>query len=390
MQEWLEKATVAHIAPVWLPLPREDRNYGGIEDVILNHFHALRSMGIKRQYIFGHPANKRMEYKYKRTKVFIPRDIPTSEDLLHLMRVDKYEAWNLERIYLLQAYNTLLKKRDFITIVHDHTQYGRDYGEWFSDGVLPVVHTEHGPMTSPDIPNIEERVLDQFKGMSNMGFIAISHNQKSHMKKLNWIGVNHNGIDLRDFSYNENKEDYLLFLGRVNKAKGVHNAIKVARSLNISLVIAGSIEETPESISFYEKEVAPFIDGRNIFHLENGVNASERQRLLKNARALLMLIEWDEPFGMVMPEALASGTPIVGYPRGSVPEVVKEGTGFVVRNLTEAKQAVRKILRGNYYPRKCRRIAEEFFSKEAMAARYINLYMKQENKFKRSLRQHST
>lgn len=381
MVSWLKTATIAHLAPIWLPLPREDRNYGGIEDIILNNFLALKKMGVKKQIIFGNPKNKRMEYLYKKTKVYIPNDIAASDDLLKLMRTDKYEALNLERIHLIQAYNKIIEKRNSISIVHDHTNLGRDLGAILSESIKPVIHTEHGPLLWPGTSKTEEKVLSQYKKKRNIFFVAISKNQKNQMKELNWIGVNHNGVDLEDFHYQEKKDNYLLFLGRINRSKGTHNAIKVAKSLDIPLIIAGSVEETPESINYFEKEISTHIDNKKIFHLENGANATERKELLSKATALLMLIEWDEPFGMVMAEALASGTPVVAFRKGSVPEIIKNGTGFIASNIFEAKLYLKEILRGNYSPKKCRLVAEKYFSKEAMAARYVNLYMKADKKF---------
>jgi glycosyltransferase involved in cell wall biosynthesis len=238
-------------------------------------------------------------------------------------------------------------------------------------------------MSQPYISELEEIGISQFEGRNNLGFIAISKNQMSHRPNINWIGVNYNGVNLKDFSYNEKKDNFLLSLGRIARNKGIHNAIYLALKTRIPLVIAGTVEETPDSLKYFEEEIAPYIDGKNVIYIENGVNAEERKQLLEHACALLMLIEWDEPFGMVMPEAMASGTPVIGFEKGSVPEIVAKGTGFVVSSLDEARMAVNEIVKGNYSSQLCRMRVEKLFSREAMAARNIYYYMKQEKFFRK-------
>lgn len=381
LKEWAKNATIAHIGPLWLPLPREDRNYGGIEDVVLNNIKALEKFRVKKQIIFGNPANKRMEHSLKRVRVYTPDYISSSENLLEVLRTNPYSAEKLEHIYVLQAYRKIAANRKDMTIVHDHTNVGRGYSIWFSKYVKPVIRTEHGPLKFPYISHLDEAYFSLLKYRRSVGFIAISKNQRSQMPSLPWIGVNYNGINLADFEYKEKKENFLLYLGRITRDKGTHNAIRVARRLKIPLIIAGTVEEKPDSLEYFENEISPYIDGINVIHFENGANAEERKGLLSRATALLMLNEWDEPFGMVMPEAMASGTPVVGTSKGSIPEIVGEGCGFVVKNITLAVQAVRKILEGNYSSKHCRIRVEKLFSQEAMAARNLRLYKQHAERF---------
>lgn len=383
LKDWARNITVAHIGPLWLPLPREDRNYGGVEDVVLNNIKALEEFKVKRQIVFGHPANKRMEHIFKRLRIFTPDFIATSNDLLEILRTDPYTASKLEEIYVMQAYKKIAANKKDITIVHDHTNAGRSYSLWFSKYVCPVVRTEHGPLKYPYISHLEQGYYSLFKNRRSIGFISISKNQRSQMPFLPWIGTNYNGIDLDDFSYGVKKDKFLLYLGRITRDKGLHHAIKVALRLHIPLIIAGSVEEKPESVHYFEEEVSPYIDNKSIIHFENGVNASERKNLLHKASALLMLNEWDEPFGMVMPEAMASGTPVVGTDKGSIPEIVGKDCGFVVKNTAQATKAVTEILNGEYSAKACRIRAEKYFSKEAMAARYLKLYHQQFRRFEK-------
>lgn len=383
LKEWARKATIVHVGPLWLPLPREDRNYGGIEDVVLNNIKAMAEFKVKKQIVFGHPANKRMELTYKRLRVYTPDHISTSKDLLKTLRTDPYSAEKLEQIYVLQAYKKIAANKKDITIVHDHTNSGRSYSIWFSRYIKPVVRTEHGPLRYPYITRLEENYYALLENRKSLGFIAISKNQRAQMPYLPWIGVNYNGIDLADFEYEEKKEKFLLYLGRITWDKGVHNAIRVALKLKIPLIMAGSVEEKPQSLEYFENEISPFINGKDIIHFENGVNAEERKNLLSKTSALLVLNEWEEPFGMVMPEAMASGTPIVGTQKGSIPELIGKQCGFVVRNTNQAVQAVSRILNGEFSSKACRLRVEKFFTKEAMAARNLRLYMAHSLRFER-------
>lgn len=372
VRRYASNATVAHIAPLWLPLPRDSRTYGGAEDVALNIVNGQDRLNVKHQIVFGHPGNMTLAQSVN-AEVHAPPGIKPSENLLEVLRTDPARAVKLESAYVASAYRFIAENQDRISVVHDHTNFGRRLGRTASE-FLPVVRTEHGNLLN------EKNILSEFNGQKNVGFVAISHDQRSQMPELNWLGVNHNGVEIRDFDFTKQKDDYLLFLGRVCKEKGVHNAIAVAKELGKTLIIAGDVETKPDSVAYFKREVEPSIDNRQIIHI-GGVNAKDRRGLLSSAQALLMLNEWREPFGMVMAEALASGTPVVGYDAGSIPEVVRGRTGFVVSSIDEAVSAVERISDGDYSPEQCRRLAEEFFSAEAMTARYFEMYIKANGRF---------
>jgi glycosyltransferase involved in cell wall biosynthesis len=366
MRQWLRESSIVHIAPPWLAVPRTNRTYGGIEDVVDNNVAALADFGAKRQVIFGHPRNKSLERSRNNAQVVTPFHEDFTVDLLNRwLRNDPEGAQKLEQTYV-RAASDLIEEMGDATIVHDHTAYGR----WMLGLGIPVVRTEHGPLAYPAISREEESTIKSFWYHEGLGFVAISQSQKAQMPTLHWLGVNYNGVNLNDFEYRENKANYLLYLGRVSHPKGAHHAVQVALATGIPLRIAGAVEDR----EYYAKAIKPYLDGNFIRHYEGGVDTEERKELYSKARCLLMLIEWEEPFGMVMPEALASGTPVVGFRKGSVPEVVQEGTGFVVDTESQAGDAVRAIVRGNYSPQKCRRLAEERFSAEAMAAGYAKIY----------------
>ena len=145
---------------------------------------------------------------------------------------------------------------------------------------------------------------------------------------LNWVGTVHNAIDVSSFPFRDRKDDYVLFLGRFHETKGPHLAIDAARAAGVRILLAGKCAEPPEQ-EFYEAEISPRLGPEAVY--VGDADSDEKRRLLAGARCLLFPIRWDEPFGMVMVEAMACGTPVVALSNGSVPEVVVDGcTGVVV------------------------------------------------------------
>ena len=164
----------------------------------------------------------------------------------------------------------------------------------------------------------------------------------------------------------------LMFLSRLDKIKGCHNAIALAKKTGRKLIIAGNISHLKEEQTYFETDVKPHVDGKLIQYV-GPLNDEEKNDYLGKCAALLMLIEWDEPFGMVMAEAMACGTPVVGFQRGSVPEVVEEGvTGFVVDTVEEAVSALKKV--PSIDRKNCRERAKSRFDVDVIAADYLNLF----------------
>jgi glycosyltransferase involved in cell wall biosynthesis len=163
----------------------------------------------------------------------------------------------------------------------------------------------------------------------------------------------------------------LMFLGRIEKVKGCHTAIQVAKAIGDELIIAGNISPLPEEQLYFKNEIEPYIDGKQIKYVGQ-VNDEEKNSYLGKAKALLFPIEWEEPFGMVMAEAMACGTPVIGFKRGSVPEVITDNvTGFAVNNIEEMKIAIKElpqIGRSN-----CRAHALARFDVEVIAKRYLSI-----------------
>ncbi|NLN87475.1 MAG: glycosyltransferase family 4 protein [Syntrophomonadaceae bacterium] len=222
----------------------------------------------------------------------------------------------------------------------------------------PMVTTIHG-FSSP-------KILPVYQKYNQTGhYVSISIADR--YPQLDYCANVYHGIDLKLFSFNDNPDDYLLYFGRIHPDKGTYDAIQIARRLGIKLIMAGIIQDH----DYYQAKVAPYLDQNVVY--AGSVGPEPRNTLLRGALALLHPIYFDEPFGLSVIEAMACGTPVVAYNRGSMPEVIKDGeTGFLVGTLEEAVAAVKDITRLNRST--CRRWIEEQFSKERMVEDYLRVY----------------
>jgi glycosyltransferase involved in cell wall biosynthesis len=199
--------------------------------------------------------------------------------------------------------------------------------------------------------------------------VAISDAQKKaetmpHMRTI------HHGIDLGSYRLVEKKQPYLSFIGRIAPLKGTHLAIEVAKRTGIPLKIAGDVQ--PPNREYFEKKIKPEIDGQLVQYV-GLADLAAKNELLGNSLAMLFPIQWNEPFGLVMVEAMACGTPVLAMPGGSVPEVIQDGvSGYICRTVRSMANRVQDL--GKFDPASVRRYVEENFSVEKMVANYLDLY----------------
>ncbi len=223
----------------------------------------------------------------------------------------------------------------------------------------PVVTTIHGFSSAKILP------VYQHYNRSNY-YVSISLADRS--PQLHYAANVYHGIDLKLFTFVDQPGDYLLYFGRIHPDKGTHDAIQIALRSGIKLIIAGIIQDG----DYYRSCVAPYVDGKNIIYA-GSVGPSQRNILLQGALALLHPIYFAEPFGLSVVEAMACGTPVVAYNRGSMPEVIKDGeTGFLIENVEEAIESVRDTY--SLERRACRQWVEQRFSKERMVDDYLEVY----------------
>lgn len=227
---------------------------------------------------------------------------------------------------------------------------------------ISFVYTLHDPI-SP----WRKEIYRLFK-TKNQNFVSISNAQRKPALNLNWIGTVCNGINIKLFPFEEKPKDYLLFIGRIFEKKGVDIAIKIALKLKEKLIIVGSYNNE----KFWEEKIKPYLKNKNIKYI-GYVPYEKTYKYYGQAKATLCPIKWEEPFGLTFIESMACGTPVIAFDRGSAREVVKDGkTGFIVKNISEAVKAVKKI--DQIDRKECRRHVEEKFSIEKMVDGYEKVY----------------
>lgn len=223
----------------------------------------------------------------------------------------------------------------------------------------PVLTTIHGFSSERIVP-----VYEKYNGRAY--YVAIS-NADRHLK-LDYVATIYHGIALEEFTLRRERGDYLLFFGRIHPEKGAAEAIEVARRAGRRLIIAGVIQDQ----DYFDREVAPHLDGDHVQYI-GSVGPDRRDEVLGGAYALLHLINFDEPFGLSMVEAMACGTPVIARGRGSVPEIVRQGeTGLIVDTVAQAVEAVN--LAGRLDPARLRQHVDENFSRDRMVDNYIKVY----------------
>ena len=255
----------------------------------------------------------------------------------------------------------VFRRREDFDIVHFHIDYMhfplcRRLG-------IRNVSTLHGRLDFPDL-------LRLYADFSDMPVVSISDAQRQPLPGVNWQATVYHGLPQYQFEFYPEPGKYLAFLGRISREKGVHLAIQIATLAGIPLKIAAKVGD-PER-DYFEAKVRPLFDNP-LVEFMGEIGYPEKKAFLGNALAVLFPIDWPEPFGLVMIESLACGTPVIAYPRGSVPEVLEDGrTGWLVHTPEAAAQAVAKISQLNRSD--CRRSFDERFTSARMANDYLDVY----------------
>ena len=305
---------IAQIAPLWERVPPPA--YGGIELVV-----GLLTDELVRR---GHEVT-----------LFASGDSLTDAVLSSVhpraLRLDSsvkeygiYEMLNIGKVY---------ERAGEFDVIHSHIGCSAlPYAKLIK---TPVVHTLHGVFT-PDNRKM-------FSYAKEQPYISISNSQRDTELGLNYVATVHNGIDIHthEFVPQPDEPPYLAFLARMSPEKGPHHAIAIAKAAGLPLKMAGKVDVV--DVEFFEKEIKPHVDGEQIQFLGEA-NHTQKNQLMGRAIATLFPITWREPFGLVMTESMAAGTPVIGLRLGSTPEVIKPGvSGYLCDSIEECVQAVHKV-----------------------------------------------
>ncbi|GIW47195.1 MAG: glycosyl transferase [Deltaproteobacteria bacterium] len=333
---------IAQVAPLFESVP--PKYYGGTERVV-----SYLTEELVRQ---GHEVT-----------LFASGDSVTKAHLIapcrRSLRLDKNCVDQLaHHILMLEM---VFKQAYRFDIIHFHIDYlhfplSRRHN-------VPHVTTLHGRLDIPDL-------VPLYREFGEMPVVSISNSQREPLPWLNWQGTVYHGLPEDLYTFREEHGKYLAFLGRIAPEKRVDRAIEIAKRTGIPLKIAAKVDKVDKE--YFETVVQPLLRDPLIEYLGE-IGDGEKNEFLGNAYALLFPIDWPEPFGLVMIEAMACGTPVIAYRRGSVPEVLEEGvTGFIVQGLEDAVEAVYKVRDINR--RRCREVFEERFSATRMTRDYLNIY----------------
>src|SRR6266705_559782 len=352
---------IAHIAPPWIPIP--PKNYGGTEVVVYNL--------VEEQVAQGHDVT-----------LLAPGDARTSARLVSFFSkflLEEGVPWtaHLKAYYHLHKSIEYIKEHDF-DIVHTHLSSSSDMY------IFPLT----APLATPHVTTLHSRFpfdrvqswmgnADEYymEWAPSVPIVAISESARAEVPyPLNFVGVVHHGISMQVFVPSTKKVgDFFVWLGRFIPDKGTHLAIEAAKEAGVKIVLAGTIDRhQQESINYFHQVIEPQIDNEQVRYV-GPVNMKKKISLLSRARAFLNPIEWEEPFGMVMIEAMALGCPVISFARGAAPEiVVHRKTGFLVHDVAEM---VRFISRIDEIDREVTRMhVERNFSARVMCKKYVKIY----------------
>ncbi|GBD97831.1 MAG TPA: glycosyltransferase family 4 protein [Nitrospirae bacterium] len=334
---------IAQIAPLYESVP--PKLYGGTERIV--------SYLTEELVRAGHEV-----------VLFASGDSLTAAELSPLYeRALRFEGRCIDPVALhFLLMEEVLKRQDEFDIIHSHIDsIGFVLGR---RTLLPVVNTLHGRLDLWDHQFI-------FREYSEAPLISISNAQRKPLPYANWIATVYHGLPKDLYDFNEKGGDYLLYVGRISPEKKVDSAINIALKAGIPLKIAAKVDRADRE--YFEAEIRPLLDNSLVEFLGE-VNDKEKNMLLGSALAFLHPVDWPEPFGVAMIEAMACGTPVIARRRGSIPEVVDHGiTGFIFENDDEAAYCVRNDLSG-FSRRRCRQRFEIRFSAERMARDYLMAY----------------
>jgi glycosyltransferase involved in cell wall biosynthesis len=340
---------IAILAPPWFPIPPP--MYGGIEQVVRDHVEGFTSLG--HEVVLIAPGDS---HTPAQLVPIVPRHITLNNT--------EEERVELHKRLGPIAYELALSEHP--DLIHDHADYVHP-----RNVPVPVVRTLHGPAV--DI------LIDRYVPMSEDGdhFVSISHRQKElyearvreRGESINIVGVVHNPQDITTAVFREKKVGFAFFIGRSDWEKGPDIAIRVAKAASIPLIM--SLRVAPYEQPYFDANVRPLLNEE--VKLLDEISVEQKYDFMSRASVVLFTSQWEEPFGLVMTEAMACGTPVIAFSRGAAPEIILDGkTGFLCETEDQMVAAVSRV--SQIDPAVCRHHVEEHFSPRVAAQHHIELY----------------
>ena len=337
-----KKMNIAQVAPVFESVP--PRLYGGTERVV----HYLTEELVK----MGHSVT-----------LFASGDSQTSARLIPVcdraLRLDE-NCVDQAAHHILMLEKVFQRSPEF-DLIHFHCDYlhfplSRRYS-------VRHVTTLHGRLDIPDL-------VPLYKEFSDMPVVSISDAQRSPLSWLNWQGTVHHGISPEKFPFQPVPGKYLAVLGRISPEKGIEQAVAIAARFGMPLKIAAKVDKVDEK--FFAEKIKPLLEHPLVEYVGE-ISENEKGQFLGGAYALLFPINWPEPFGLVMIESMACGTPVIAYPNGSVKEVMEDGvTGFIVKGVSEAVEALHRVSALSRLS--VREVFKRRFTSKRMGEDYVKIY----------------
>src|SRR3989339_1308534 len=369
----MKKLRIAQIAPFWFDVP--PKNYGGTERIVSYVTEEL----VKR----GHEVTL---FATENSQTNAKLISPVKSNLTKL--IEYYCDPNFNAINTFVNAHVFKNANDF-DIIHSHSYY---FSFFFCNLVkTPVIHTLHNQL--PRTRETENELMRQYK---NLNYISISNEFRSHFD-LNYIDTVYHGIDLKYFTFNEMGGENLFWMGRASKNKGEDDAVVVAKKTNKELLLGASIRKDTEE--YFEKNIKPHLSDK--IKLIPNITFEETQKYYGGSKAFIFPVKWKEPFGLIMIESMACGSPVIAYSRGSVAEIIKDGvTGYLVNpsdeektgdwivkktgidGLCEAVERLYSMPQEEYSKMRqdCRARVEQLFTVEKMVDNYEKVYYEILNK----------
>ncbi len=349
----MKKLRIAQVGPLWENIPPP--KYGGTERIVY-----YLTQGLVAD---GHDVT-----------LFAVGTAKTSAKLVPVYPRPLFRdgiSWTNVMYPLLNITQALDRQNNF-DIIHIHLNIPGDYVSLPLANHLKskVIFTVHFPPPLSQGFNDRHLVLQKYK---EANFISISNSQRQGEENLHWLKTIYNGVDLGVFTFNPQPKDYFFWLGKIKPEKGAKEAILAARRAGVKLILAGTVDYLEKDYYLYfQEEIKPLIDDKHIIYMGE-LDDREKNKAYGEAIGFLNPVQWEEPFGLVMVESMATGTPVIAFNKGASSEIITDGeTGYLVNNLDQMVESIKKIAAIDR--QKCRERVEAMFTTEIMVKNYEKTY----------------